>query len=506
MPVTGLSGQRAPDVHGVVQLTIQPRDRPTPSIRVKPWVLSSITTDMPARQLPAQVRARCNHLNLADPSFDKPGPVDMLIGADIFPQVWNDQSSSLGPGFPSVYSSVFGWVLVGPVQEHPDIGAQSMLVSLVSSMEALMEGFWNVEEPEVAPPQFTEEGLCETLFSSEMSRNSQGRFSVPLPFRSDRKSVDFPGSRQVALNRFFHLERKLESDRILHKAYSTFMSEYEELGHMSRAEGEGQYFIPHHAVQKMEGDQLKLRVVFDASAKCHSGVSLNQCLLVGPKLQQDIVDVLTGFRVHKVAFTTDICKMYRQIDVLPQYRGYQYILWRESPQLTVKEYELNTVTYGVNCAPYLALRVLRYIADTDCKDLPDVHHALRHQTYMDDICVGAESLEAAQALQSSLIKTLARSGLQLKKWASNSPELLSKLDPEDCSRDPLSFDQNDSVQVLGMRWNAGEDFFSFHTNQFRLILTKRGVLSMIARIFDPLGMLSPTIFYAKTIMQRLWIA
>lgn len=69
----------------------------------------------------------------------------MLIGADIFPQVWNNESSSLGPGFPSVYSSVFGWVLIGPVQGHPDIGAQSMLVSLVFSMESLMERFWSVE-------------------------------------------------------------------------------------------------------------------------------------------------------------------------------------------------------------------------------------------------------------------------------------------------------------------------------------------------------------------------
>jgi len=94
------------------------------------------------------------------------------------------------------------------------------------------------------------------------------------------------------------------------------MSDYEELGHMSRTEGDGQYFIPQHAIQKVDGDNVKPRVVFDASAKCHSGLSLNQCLLVGPKLQQNIVDVLTGFRVHKVAFTTDICKMYRQIDVL----------------------------------------------------------------------------------------------------------------------------------------------------------------------------------------------
>ncbi|XP_022164494.1 uncharacterized protein LOC111029685 [Myzus persicae] len=410
--------------------------------------------------------------------FDKSAPVELLIGADIFPQVWNDKSESLGLGYPSVYSSIFGWVLIGPIQTHPDVGAQSMLVSLVSSMETMMEKFWSVEEPEVAPPQFTEDGLCEKIFSSEVARGSQGRFSVPLPFRSERMSEGFLGSRQVTLNRFLQLERKLAADKILYRVYCKFMSDYEELGHMSRAEGAGQYFIPHHAIQKAEGDNVKLRVVFDASAKCHSGLSLNQCLLVGPKLQQDIVDVLTGFRVHK----------------------------KDSLQVTVKEYTLNTVTYGVNCAPYLALRVLQYIADTDCEDFPDIQRALRNQTYMDDICVGAESLEAAQVLQTNLIRLLDRSGLDLKKWASNSSELLSNLKPEDCSGDPLTFDQDNSVQVLGMRWNPKGDFFSFYTTNFKLILTKRGVLSMIARIFVPLGLLSPSTFYAKTIMQRLWLA
>ncbi|XP_050065896.1 uncharacterized protein LOC126554955 [Aphis gossypii] len=506
VPVTGLSGQRIPEVQGIVQLSIQPRSSPTPSIKVNPLVLPAITSDMPARQLPAKVKARCSHLALADPSFDKPAPVDMLLGADVFPQIWNDKNSSLGPGFPSVYSSVFGWVLIGPVQEHPDIGAQSMLVSLVSSIESIMEKFWKIEEPEAAPPQFTEDGMCEELFQTEMRRDSQGRFSVPLPFRSGRSSESFPGSRQVALNRLLQLERKLSADQSLYDAYRKFMQEYEELGHMSIVEGDGRYYIPHHAVQKVDGEVAKLRVVFDASAKCHSGVSLNQCLLVGPKLQQDIVDVLIGFRVHKVAFTTDICKMYRQIGVLPQYRGCQFILWRDSPQVSVKEYVLNTVTYGVNSAPYLALRVLRYIADTECEDFPDVKNALYNQTYMDDICVGAGSLEAAKSLQSNLIDILSRSGLQLKKWASNAPELPSQLHPEDCSGDPLAFEQDHATHVLGMRWNHGEDYFSFSVNNFKMIPTKRGVLSMIARIFDPLGLLAPTIFYAKTIMQRVWLA
>jgi len=78
---------------------------------------------MPARQLPSQVQAKCGNLFLADPMFDKPAPVELLIGADIFSRVWNDKSDSLGPGYPSVYCSIFGWVLIGPIQTHPDMGA-----------------------------------------------------------------------------------------------------------------------------------------------------------------------------------------------------------------------------------------------------------------------------------------------------------------------------------------------------------------------------------------------
>ncbi|KAF0704916.1 Integrase catalytic domain-containing protein, partial [Aphis craccivora] len=147
-----------------------------------------------------------------------------------------------------------------------------------------------------------------------------------------------------------------------------------------------------------------------------------------------------------------------------------------------------------------------YIADNDCEALPDVKAALYNQTYMDDICIGTDSLEAAKILQSDLIKVFARSGLQLKKWASNNSELLAHLPTEDCSRAPLTFDQDDASPVLGMRWNHGKDYFSFSPNNFKMILTKRGVLSMIARIFDPIGMLAPSIFYAKSIMQRVWLA
>jgi hypothetical protein len=111
--------------------------------------------------------------------------------------------------------------------------------------------------------------------------------------------------------------------------------------------------------------------------------------------------------------------MYRQILLVPEHRCYQHILWRASPQDELKAYELKTVTYGVNCAPFLAIRVLRKIAESDCADVPAVRDALMFNTYVDDICVGGDTIDEVIALQTDLINVLQRAGMSLKKWSSN---------------------------------------------------------------------------------------
>jgi hypothetical protein len=100
------------------------------------------------------------------------------------------------------------------------------------------------------------------------------------------------------------------------------------------------------------------------------------------------------------------------------------MLWRASPHDELREYELHTVTYGVNCATYLALRVLQDMASTDCDGFDSVHNALEYQTYVDDICDGADTISDVLKLQSDLVSVLSKSGLELKKWASNTPAVL----------------------------------------------------------------------------------
>lgn len=92
------------------------------------------------------------------------------------------------------------------------------------------------------------------------------------------------------------------------------MREYEKLNHMEVSKGkrdEG-YYMPHHGIIRGSSITTKLRVVFDASAKTSTGVSLNETLMAGPQIQDNIATLLMRFRSHPIALTADVEKMYRQ--------------------------------------------------------------------------------------------------------------------------------------------------------------------------------------------------
>jgi len=505
-PITGLSGVPVVEVQGRVECRIVPRFASEPVLLVQAWVLSSITGDLPRCPLEPSVKDKYSNLALADPNFHITSPIELLLGADLFPSVMSGRQVVIDQALPTAFSSCFGWILIGPIAPVKESDSQPAVVSLLISVESLVDRFWHIEEPEAAPLEFTDAGQCESIFRENFSRDTSGRFSVPLPFRIQMRDDLFTGSRAVAIKRFDRLERKLSSDDQLRAQYNAFMAEYADLGHMTVATSPGRYFIPHHAV--INGSD-KIRVVFDASAQCPDGSSLNKLLFSGPKLQQEIIDVLTRFRLFRHAFTADVCKMYRQIMVLPEFRAFQHIFWRPSPHEELIEYELNTVTYGVNCAPFLALRVLQEIADVDCVDLPRAQSALRYQTYVDDICYGADHVDEALAAQADLNFALAGAGLELRKWASNTDAVLQTIPNEFRVSKSVTFadDASGDTKVLGLFWQTGGDYFTCEPRlESPIVFTKRGILSLTARFFDPLGLFAPAIFLAKHIMQRTWQA
>ncbi|GFX38454.1 integrase catalytic domain-containing protein [Trichonephila clavipes] len=273
--------------------------------------------------------------------------------------------------------------------------------------------------------------------------------------------------------------------------YKEFMSEYELLGHMEEIENEEldkiNYYIPHHSVYKPEKASTPLRVVFDASVKTTSDFSLNSILLNGGIIQQDLFSTVSRFRKHEYAFSADIKKMYRQILVDPNQRDLQRILWKSSADAPVKTYKLATVTYGTVSAPFLATRTLKALADEEKAEFPDAD-VICNESYMDDILSGESILEGAKKLQTRLSQLLLRGGFELHKWVSNSLELLKDLSASSYVLDKEF--QDALVKTLGMLSDPKVDCLTCKVKiSDQLNFSKRDVLSEIARLHDPLGLI-----------------
>ncbi|GBM16132.1 hypothetical protein AVEN_163150-1 [Araneus ventricosus] len=160
--------------------------------------------------------------------------------------------------------------------------------------------------------------------------------------------------------------------------YRNFVKEYVELGHMQIIGA-----MSHHGVYRADSSTTELRVVFDASAAFTSDVSLNNCLLKGGVVQDDLFSILLRFRKHKVSFTADVEKMYRKIWVNPDNCNFQRNLWKNR---SCEEPSLYTLlTYGNKSAPYLATRVLNELATDERKKFPLVSAVALKDFYVDDV-------------------------------------------------------------------------------------------------------------------------
>lgn len=262
------------------------------------------------------------------------------------------------------------------------------------------------------------------------------------------------------------------------------------------------YFLPHHSVLKESSLTTKLRVVFDASAKTSSGYSLNDCLMVGPTIQDDLFSILIRFRTHKIALTADIEKMYRQVCLSENEKEYHRILWRSNAKDQLKIYELQTVTYGTASAAFLATRCLHELAIQERESNPRASDILLRDFYVDDLLTGVDTEDDAISLQKELDALLNKGGMQLRKWSSNSPVVLQSITNSSTQQSAvLTWDKTDTLKTLGVEWNPKNDNIQYNvcTKPIQKV-SKRTILSQIAQVFDPLGLLGPIIIAnAKTL-------
>ncbi|XP_018407559.1 PREDICTED: uncharacterized protein LOC108783486 [Cyphomyrmex costatus] len=444
------------------------------SILVDCIVTEHVTGKLPAFTLKRNAFEIPANLELADPQFHVSSEIDVLIGAEHFWSLLCIGQIKATPSHPTLQKTRFGWILAGRLHTAPK--AASHVHSLHASisnkqLHEQLSRFWDVENL----------GSFQSLYL----RGS---------------------SVEIALKRLGGIERRLSRDSELKTRYSQFINEYNTLGHMKLIsdppEDPKSFYLPHHCIVKAPAAN-KFRVVFDVSAKDAAGISLNDTLMVGPTVQQDLFTILLRFRIHRFAFSADIVKMYRQIPVHPSQTRYQRILWRDDFTSTVATYELSTVTYGTSSASFLATRCLTWLSEHYAGDWPNGSKCVECDFYVDDMLTGADTIDEALIIRDEAIKVLRCGGFELGKWASSAPELLTGI--KDQNNAPVAIPNNSESSILGIHWMHSSDAFSFSYNpgDNSAIISKRAILSDTSKLYDPLGLVGPVVVRAKLILQEL---
>lgn len=465
-------------------------------------VMPKMVNNLPNYTFEPQEWPHLQNIKLADTKYNVSRSVDILLDAGVYSQIIMDRILRGPLEAPLAQETKLGWVLLGNIQTFN-------CYAVINNIDELSR-FWESEEIlEHSTTLTPEEEYCEKFYQSTTQRNADGRYQVRIPMKPNfEKNLGL--SKPQAIAQFKQLEKRFAKNEELSVSYKEFIHDYIHLQHMKEclSPREPSCFLPHHGVLKSESSTTKLRVVFNGSNKTKSGSSLNELMECGPKLQQDLQEMLLRWRKYQYVYTADIEKFYRQIMVQDIDQHLQKIVWRESEGDVIKEYQLCTITYGTKAAPFLAMRTIKQLIKDDGPQYPLAAELLNNQLYVDDFLGGDNKICDALVIRNQLIDLLRGGGFNLRKFASNDQRLIQDLPQHLLSQKVLNFKDAETNKTLGVTWNPRMDHFTFqlklNTDDNNKIHTKRSLLSDLSKIYDPLGWLAPITAKAKIIFQQAW--
>ena len=278
------------------------------------------------------------------------------------------------------------------------------------------------------------------------------------------------------------------------------------------------HYVAHHEVVRPEKKSTPVRIVFNSSAS-HQGHKLNDYWFKGPDLLNNLFGVVLRFRENEVAISGDISKMYHRVLIPKEDQDVHRLLWRNLEMDREPDVYAKTVlTFGDKPASAMAQIALRKTAEEARETNPEAAKTLLENSYVDDICDSVPNVEKAQQFTTDVDKVLASGGFKVKGWTSNHVLTEDNSNQDGSSSTGMTLLTNETAEkVLGLVWDHLKDVFTFKFNVELLNsekaaeqkiqgkrLTKRMILSQIARIFDPLGFAAAFIVKAKIAMQHLW--
>ena len=441
--------------------------------------------------------------------------IGLLIGCDA-PEILEpiDIRRSRDGG-PYATKTIFGWVVNGPLGRDGDSQHTTNFVRTVDEkLECQFKEFCNLEFDD------TEYHNGHTLSKEDQRalelmegsvKLKQGHYEVGLPWK--RNPPDLPNNRVLAERRLNLLKKRLDKDPKLLKNYTDYIQGILNNGYARKLpeqqlnKNDGKvWYLPHHPVFHPQKPD-KTRVVFDCSAK-FEGTSLNSELLQGPDLTNSLTGVLTRFRQSPVAFIADIEAMFHQVRAPLEDCDVLRFLWWPNGDTTVtpEEFQMMVHLFGGISSPSCANFALKKTAEDNRNEFDsETVNTLERNFYVDDCLKSVEDEESGIILVRNLRELLQKGGFRLTKWTSNSRNVLESLPESEraATVKDLDFNEIHVERALGVRWNITSDKFGYKIVVKDRPATRRGILSVVSSIYDPLGFVSPFVLVAKFILQDL---
>ena len=461
--------------------------------------------------------------------------VDVLIGANFLWQFQEGESIRGGPEEPVAVKTTLGWTLSGPLRGGKLTNVSTSNVNFVLSqakhdkhrLEESVHRLWDLDSLGIREKDEVHENLIDNIsFTGE-------RYQVGLPWKVGHG--DLPSNYDISLHRLGNQLKKLKKDPQTFEKYNEIILDQEKAGIVEKVSelesSDKVHYLAHQAVIREEAETTKVRIVFDASCKVRkSEVSLNDCLHVGPPMTPLIFNILLRFRENKIALVGDIEKAFLNIEVIPKDRDCLRFLWvddihSEDPKIFV--YRFTRVVFGVNSSPFILNAVLRHHIESYQEIDPGFVTRMKEGFYVDDLVSGCNNLEEAYALYQNATVRLQEGGFRLRKFKTNNNELMSKIQEherendteigqvvsEQCSFAKETLGQlkeaKHKTKVLGVTWDTSKDILEFDLRRMlknsNEKVTKRSILSILASLFDPQGIISPIAVTAKVLFQDLCV-
>ena len=352
-----------------------------------------------------------------DTDLKKMLPVHVNLGASDYARIKTRESQRTGAmGEPVAEYTRFGWTIMSPGTET-DLDSMFLAQTASNDYEELYR--MDVLGLEDAPSG--DQSVVYAEFREQLRRSPDGWYEARLHWKGDHPPL--PSNESGSLKRLGTLMQRLKKTGRLDE-YDAIIQDQLREGIVEEAympAGGKEFYIPHKAVVRENVESTKMRVVYDASAKAHiSAPSLNDCLEVGPPLQNKLWKVLVRGRFHPVALAGDIRKAFLQVRIHVQERDALRFHWLEAkdPQ-RLRTYRFPRALFGLGPSPFLLGGVIQQHLNT-CRDKhPKCVEEIERELYVDDILSGGPTTEEVKQKKATTTEIFAQAIFHLHKWHSN---------------------------------------------------------------------------------------